>query len=137
MRQAIGTFISLLFFGAGFAAIAWLLTLGLTPASKRGRVNRWLVSWLSKGLIAPVLLWAVLNVGLSLHLQPFMPQVQAARNAGGFWIAADLSVVLLRLFLVCTYLGAVTFGLVPVSAIQAAGTADTRGVTKLFLVTAF
>ncbi len=85
MRQAIGTLISLFFLGSGFAAIASLLTVRLTPEANHARIGRWLVSWGLKGLLMPVCLWALLNLGISQHLQPFMPQVQAARNRGGSW----------------------------------------------------
>lgn len=101
-------------------AIAWLLTLGLTPEAKRGRINRWLVSWSLKGLGAPIVLWGIVNIGISLHLQPFMPQVQAAQNRGGPWGGEYLIVVSAGVFLVSTYWSVVTLGWVLASALKGA-----------------
>jgi hypothetical protein len=133
MHQAIGTFILLLLLGGGCAAITWLLTLELTPENKRGRINRWLVSWASKGMLAPIVLWAFLNLGVSVHLQPFMPQVQAARNTGVGWIAEFVSVLAIGLFLISTYWSAVTLGWVLLSALNSADAAARADFKKLSL----
>src|SRR5437868_4047570 len=112
MRQAIATFISLGFLGACIAATTWLLTLRLTPESKHSRIYRWLISWSAKGLVCPILLWSLLNVGLSMYLQPFMPQVQAAQKSGGSWVGEYLRVLATGFILVCTPWGARTLACV-------------------------
>ena len=120
MRLAIGTFISLLFLGAGLVTISWLLTLRLAPEPKQARINRWLVSWSLKGLLAPLIIWALLNIGLAWYLQPFMPEVQAARNRGGAWGGVYLMALSTGLLLVCSYWSAMTLGWVLASALQSA-----------------
>ena len=120
MRQSIGTFFSLSFLGAGVVAIACLLTLRLTPEANQAKVGRWLANWGAKGAVVPLLLWGLLNLGLSQHLQPFMPQVQAARSRGGSWAGEFLIVLSEGVFLVGTYWSAVTLGWVLVAAYRAA-----------------
>src|SRR5215469_11480957 len=83
MIGAIASLFSVLLLAGGLITMSWLLTLGLTPEARRQQIGRWLVSWSIRGLAVPMLLWAAINVGLSWWLQPFMPQVQAARYRGG------------------------------------------------------
>jgi thioredoxin-like negative regulator of GroEL len=120
MSQAIGVFIFLFFLGAALVATTWLLTLRLAPEPKRARIARWLLTWSLKGLLLPLVLWAILNVGVSRYLQPFMPEVQAARNHGGRWFPEYLFVNAKGLFLVSTYWSAMTLGWVVASALQSA-----------------
>jgi hypothetical protein len=136
MRQAIGIFISLFFLSAALVAITWLLTLRLAPEAKQGRFTRWLLGWSIKGLLIPALLWAVLNIGISIYLQPFMPQVQAARNRGGPWEPQYLFVSAEGLVLVSSYWSAMTLGWVLASALRSADAKSredfrTLGVTCL------
>jgi hypothetical protein len=133
MRQAIGTLISLFFLGAGFAAIASLLTVQLTPEANHARIRRWLVSWGLKGLLLPVFLWALLNIGVSQHLQAFMPQVQAARNRGGAWGGEYLTVLAEGVFLAGTYWSVVTLSWVLVSAYKSADESSRKDFKKLCL----
>ncbi|HZR18370.1 MAG TPA: hypothetical protein VFE51_13840 [Verrucomicrobiae bacterium] len=123
MRQAIGVFISLFFLSAALVAVTWLLTLRLAPEAKQGRFNRWLLGWTIKGLLLPALLWAILNIGISIYLQPFMPQVQAARNRGGAWAPEYLFVNAEGLVLMSSYWSAMTLGWVLLSAL---GSADAK-----------
>ena len=111
----IGTFF-LLCLGAVFIAGPWLLTLRLTPEAKQKRIVRWLLSWSIKGLAVPLLLWALINIGLAWNLQPFMPEVQAARNRGGNWAPAYLHVLGLGLYFVASYWSTVTLAWVLISA---------------------
>jgi hypothetical protein len=110
MGQAIETFVALVFVGAGLIAIAWTLTVRLTPESNRGRIARWLLSWSVKGVIVPLVLWSIINIGITWNLQAFMPQVQAARNHGGNWVPAYLRVVAAGFYIVSSNWTAVTLG---------------------------
>lgn len=133
MSQAIGTFLSLFLLGCGLVALAWVLTVGLTPEAKRGRIQRWLLDWLIRGVVVPGIIWALLNVGLAWYLQPFMPQVQAARNRGGPWAGEYLEVTALGLFLVSSYWSAVTLAWVLASALSSAEPASREDFKRLSL----
>ena len=87
---------------------------------ERDALLPWFVRWSIKGLLCPVLLWAILNLGISLELQPFMPQVQAARNSGGSWFPEFLEVLGCGLFIVSSYWTATTLGWFLVSTARAA-----------------
>ena len=65
-------------------------------------------SWLAKGLIVPALIWFLMNVGLSFHLQPFMPAIQAAKNSGGSWIAPLTWVTVKGVILISSFWGAMS-----------------------------
>jgi hypothetical protein len=117
MGLVLATCVWLLFVGTVFVAGPWILTLRLTPEEKRPRVNRWLISWCSKGVGVPLLVWALMNIGLSWSLQPFMPQVQAARNSGTGWFQEFLGVFDAGALIVGSYWGAVTMAWVLVSAL--------------------
>jgi Tetratricopeptide repeat len=66
--------------------------------------------WLVKGFGVPLAIWILMNVGLSLQLQPFMPSVQLAQNAGTGWFFAFLGVIGAGLLLIATYWAGVTIG---------------------------
>ena len=116
MGQAIATFLSLLLLGTALAVIPWVLTLRLTAENKRKRATDWLLAWLVKGLIAPVALWVILNLGVSYELQAFMPSVQAAQNRGGNWFPPYLRVVGAGFFIISSYWSCMTLGWLLVSA---------------------
>ncbi len=110
MRSALLIFIWLLFLSVAFVAAAWTTTYQLAPEGRGRQVFRWLLLWSSKGLVVPLTLWTVMNLGVSWSLQPFMPQVQAAQNSGGNWIPAFLRVLAAGLFIVSSYWTALTLG---------------------------
>src|SRR5579864_9192377 len=93
MSVVLGALVWLLLVGTMFVAVPWALTVRLTPEQKRDRVKRWLLRWSLKGLGLPLGLWALMNVGLSWSLQPFMPEVQAARMRGGNWFPEYVEVI--------------------------------------------
>src|SRR5512133_873255 len=95
---------------AGFIAAAWVMTLRLTPAERRGQIALWLRNWSFKGLAIPLLVWALMNFGLSWNLQPFMPAVQAARNSGGAWVSEWLRATATGFFIISSYWAAATLG---------------------------
>jgi hypothetical protein len=64
--------------------------------------------WFTRGVVAPAALWFLMNIGLSFHLQPFMPSIQFAKNAGGNWLSPFLRVMDGGLILICSFWGAFT-----------------------------
>ncbi len=133
MNQAIATFFSLLFLGVGFITIPWVLTVRLTPENKRKRVLRWLLAWSIRGVVLPVALWAMINLGVSWYLRPFMPEVQAAQNRGGPWVPVYLRVVGMGLFSVSSYWSAITLGWLLTSAACAAEQTSRKQFNPLVL----
>ena len=89
MSRGSAIFISLSLLSAAFVISTWLMVVRLTPEYRQRDGLHWLITWSIKGLALPVALWAVLNVGLSWSLQPFMPEVQFAQNSGGKWGGGD------------------------------------------------
>ena len=87
---------------------AGVLTYGLTAERERPQLLRLLLPWFGKGLLVPLIIWALMNVGLSWNLQPFMPQIQAARNSGGPWVPDYLRVVAVGLFVISSFWTTVT-----------------------------
>ena len=116
MGQAIGT----LLFGIAFIAIPCDLALRLTPEAKRGRMVRWLLIWSLKGVALPLTLWAVMNLGISWNLQPFMPIVQAARHRGGGGWPEYFQVTSLGLYFISSYWSTLTLGWLLSGAVRAA-----------------
>ncbi len=109
MHRALSIFSSDLLLSGAFVGAAWSLIYRLVPQAKRRHVVGWLVPWSIKGLAVPILVWILMNIGLSWRLQPFMPQIQAARNSGGPWFSVFLSVVARGLVVVSSYWTAATF----------------------------
>src|SRR5438105_9938219 len=56
------------------------------------------------------MLWALINIGLSWNLQPFMPEVQFAQSSGTGWRPEYLRVLGQGLFIVASYWRALTLG---------------------------
>jgi hypothetical protein len=100
MRPSIELFFLLLVLSTAAIAAGWVLSYGLVPENERSQRLRLLLSWSGKGLAVPLIIWALMNIGLSWNLQPFMPQLQAARNNGDPWIPAYLHVVAVGLFII-------------------------------------
>lgn len=119
IQRDIGVFISLLLLSLALIGATWVLVRRLSPEHRRSHQARWLLSWSVKSLILPVLLWWLLNWGLSWSLQPFMPEVQFARNNGGNWFATFLGVFGEGLFIVSSYWTTTTLAWVTVR--EAAG----------------
>lgn len=116
MRSAVHLFLLLLVLGAASVAAAWVLSCALTPERRRPQRRRGLLVWSAKGLLVPLAIWTLMNLGLSWNLQPFMPQVQAAQNSGSDWFPAYLRVVAVGLFIICSYWTAVTLAWTVVEA---------------------
>lgn len=99
-------------FSISSALVAWacIAAWHLMPEPRRENFNRWLLEWSLKGLLVPMVLWVIMNLGISFSLQPFMPQIQAARNGGGSWAPVYMRVMAAGLFIVSSYWSAVTLG---------------------------
>jgi hypothetical protein len=89
-----------IFLSGILAAAAWGLIWRLAPEHDRPGDRRWLVEWSLKGLVLPLALWAVMNLGVSWDLQPFMPEIQAAQNKGGKWFPVYCQVLAGGLFVI-------------------------------------
>jgi hypothetical protein len=136
MRLAVHIFLALLVLSAISVATAWVLSLRLAPDLRQPRLRRSLLIWSGKGLFVPLVIWTLINLGLSWKLQPFMPQVQAAQNSGSDWFPEYLRVVAIGLFVISTYWTSVTLGWVLVEA--GAGTeGETRAQFKGLCLTCF
>jgi hypothetical protein len=108
VKPAINIFISLSVLGAASIAAGWMLYYRLTPERRHPQLLHPLLHWSVKGLLIPLAIWALMNLGLSWNLQPFMPQVQAAQNSGSDWFPEYVRVLAIGLFVISTYWTAVT-----------------------------
>jgi tetratricopeptide (TPR) repeat protein len=108
MSPAVNIFIALFVLSAASVAATWMLSHLLTPERRHPQLLRWLIAWSVKGLLVPLAIWALMNLGLSWNLQPFMPQVQAAQNSGSDWFPEYLRVLATGLFVISTYWTTVT-----------------------------
>src|SRR5215467_8663657 len=102
MSRPFALFIVLSLLGAGMVAAVCAMVYRLTPEHRRRAQFRWLVGWFIKGLALPMLLWMLMNIGLSCNLQPFMPEIQEAKIAGDPWFFYFLGYVCSGLFIVGT-----------------------------------
>jgi Tfp pilus assembly protein PilF len=91
-----------------FVVIAGTTVYRLSREAERRQNLRQLWPWLVKGLVLPVLLWMVLNIGFSWNLHAFMPQVQAAQNSGTNWLSPFCQVSAAGLFAISSYWAALT-----------------------------
>ena len=136
MKPALSIFLALCFLSALAVGAAWILTQGLTLEQRQGQLRRWLLRWSVKGLLVPLAIWALMNAGLSWNLQPFMPQIQAAKNAGSDWFPVYLRVVAAGLFVVSSYWTALTLGWVLFEA-AAGSEGEARQQVKALCLTCF
>src|SRR5688572_25056756 len=97
-------------FAFAFIALGVVLLGRLTPEEDRKKLINHLWPWLVKGFGVPLFLWMLMNIGLSLHLQPFMPSVQATKNGSGDWFVVFLGVLGNGMFVIASYWLAVTLG---------------------------
>jgi hypothetical protein len=90
---------------AGGAAI---LAHRLAPETERAKNFWWLLAWFGKGFLLPFALWTLMNLGLAWNLQPFMPEIQAAKNIGKGWAPVLWRVLNDGFFIVSSSWAAVT-----------------------------
>jgi hypothetical protein len=107
----------------------------LVPENARRQWWRWLLGWSLKGLLAPAVIWTLMNVGLSWSLPPFMPAVQAAQNRGA-WLAVLLGVLIQGGFVLASCWSAVTLAWMLARAAMAA-TGEARSNFKGLFWTCF
>jgi hypothetical protein len=127
-----------LLFGLSAASVAaaCVLACALTDERRRSRLLRPLLLWSAKGLLVPLAIWALMNLGLSWNLQPFMPQIQAARNNGDPWLPVFLRVMAVGLFIISSYWTTVTLALALFEAgVHTEG--ETRAHLKALCLTCF
>src|SRR6478672_11675626 len=99
---SIARFIGLAFLSTLFVGLTMGLAYRMDPDfSRKRRITR-LVIWSAQGLVLPILIWAIMNCGISWSLQPFMPEIQAAQNAGDPWLRIYLRVLGRGIFIVAT-----------------------------------
>jgi hypothetical protein len=108
VNRGYAIFISLSILSAGFVLGTWALVFRLVPDERRRQSLRWLSSWSIKGLVLPIAFWALINIGLSFSLQPFLPEIQFAQNSGLPWSGAFLKFVGYGLFIISSYWTALT-----------------------------
>lgn len=110
MTQAGAIFLSLLLFSAAMSIGAVVLSSRVLPDSSGGKrpLLGLLVRWGGTGLLGPIFLWALLNLGISEGLQPFMPEVQYAQASGRPWFPAWLKVFSYGLFVISSFWACIT-----------------------------
>ncbi len=116
MSRSFALFIALSTLSAGIVAAACGMVYRLSPQHRKRSQLRWLIGWLIKGLALPLLLWMIMNIGISWNLQPFMPEIQAAKIAGDPWIFHFLGYVGCGFFIIGSYWSALTLAWALVSA---------------------
>lgn len=67
------------------------------------------IAWSCKGVGVPVLLWFLLNLGLTSWLPPYLSAVDDAKNSGGFWLGTALTVVSPAMSVIVSYWAAISF----------------------------
>jgi hypothetical protein len=136
MRPAVNLFLVLFFLSAVAVYAGWFLSEGLTTERRQPQLRRSLLLWLVKGLLVPLIIWALMNVGLSWNLQPFMPQIQAAKNDGSGWFPVYLRVVAVGLLVISSYWTAVTLAWV-LSEVGRGTEGECRAQFKALCLTCF
>lgn len=86
---------------------AWAISrLAPLEQSQEAVLAEW--PWLAKGVLAPFLIWIVMNLGLSFQFHAFMPAIQAAQNANAPWFPIFLRVIAGGLLQISSYWAALT-----------------------------
>lgn len=108
MSRSFALFIALSLLSAGIVTAVCAMTHRLTPEHRRRQQYRWLLGWFIKGLALPMFIWMLMNIGLSWDIQPFMPEIQAAKIAKDPWFVYYLGYVGCGFFIVGSYWSALT-----------------------------
>jgi hypothetical protein len=109
MTLSLGIFTLLFLFGLGLAALAWVSDYRLGREETWRESFHWLRRWSVQGLLAPWLLWALMNFGLSFELQSFMPQLQKVQGSP-LWLPLYASYVAAGFCVISSYWTAMTLG---------------------------
>ena len=106
---SLGIFTLLSALGVGLAAFAWVTDYRLVREDDRPESFRWLRRWTIQGLLAPSLIWSLMNFGLSLELQAFMPRLQAAQSSK-LWFPLYAAYVAAGFTIISSYWTGLTLG---------------------------
>lgn len=140
MSRSFALFIALSVLSAGIVTAICAMVYRLTPEHRRRSQFQWFVGWFIKGLVLPMVLWMVMNIGISWDIQPFMPQIQAAKIAKEPWFFYFLGYVGCGFFIVGTYWSALTLGWVLLRAsqgLEGAARADFKALCMTSLIGMF
>jgi hypothetical protein len=110
MQRSLAIFVALLFLGIFFLVAGVILSCRLILDSRRKKALNPFLIWFGKGVVLPSCLWALMNIGVSQDLQPFIPEVQDMRNNGGPWFAEFLHFFGDGFFIITSYWAAGTLG---------------------------
>src|SRR5690349_3299879 len=91
----------------GFVIFPWVAAHRFAREEDHSLVRRWLWPWTIKGLILPLLLWAVMNYGVSFEIQPFLQQVQFAQG-GKRWLPVYSKYLIYGFYIISTNWAALT-----------------------------
>jgi hypothetical protein len=114
VKLAVYILISMAVMSIALTAGACVMVSRLVEEPSRPAFRKWLAIWSLKGLLAPCVIWVLLNTGLTFELQPLMPSVQAGRITGE-WVPPFLKAVGLGSFVIASYWAAMTLGWVLVN----------------------
>jgi hypothetical protein len=65
--------------------------------------------WVVKGILLPVLIWMLINAGVSPKYPPVLAHIHAAKLTGGHWVSSWLALILPVVFVATTFWAAATF----------------------------
>src|SRR5262249_19727540 len=108
MGAAVAIFLVFLLLSSAVVFVGCVMAWRLVPEGQQILLQHWLVASACEGLGIRFAIWVLMTLGLSWQLQPFMPQVQAARYAGLPWFPDFLKVLGLGLLVVSSYWTATT-----------------------------
>jgi tetratricopeptide (TPR) repeat protein len=103
----IGVFLT--FLAAMFALLAWTTEYRLATEEQRPASNRWLIRWGVQGLLAPAFIWVLMNLGISLEVQSFMPKLQKEQGTS-LWFPLFCAYTGGGLAVISSYWSAMTLG---------------------------
>lgn len=109
MLTSLGYFVILGFLGMGLATLGWTTAIRFATEETRPENYCWLRRWTIQGLLAPSLIWALMNFGFSFELQPFLPRLQIAQGTAN-WLPLYAAAVATGFCVISSYWAAMTLG---------------------------
>ena len=73
---------------AGFVGLAFHYWNRLRQEDEFCQPPGWFVQWVGQGMIAPVLVWLVVNLGILPSFPPLLPEIAIAQSGSGGWAKA-------------------------------------------------
>lgn len=86
------------------------LAIPLASEEEQVQETKRLAVWLAKGLLLPLAVWTVMNLGVAWSLPPFIPAIQAAKNAGTGWVPVLCYFLAAGFFLISSSWSVTTLG---------------------------